>query len=83
MIKMEFIKQFKEKQQSRRLQEIRSQADRFITVTDFNSGLYIAYDGTPLFPIEKEWTTKEIVEKLKVLRDNYISSKIKNMVSPA
>ena len=53
-----------------------SQARRRIEVSDFEDKLYIAYDGTPVFPIEEGWTTKEIMQRLSELRANYIKAKM-------
>jgi hypothetical protein len=75
---MEFIRTLREKQQTRRQAEIERQAEEFITLQDFDNELFIAYNGTPLAPIDPSWTTKEIVQQLSVFRTNYINSKIKN-----
>ena len=53
-----------------------SQSRRRIEVSDFEDKLYIAYDGTPVFPIEENWTTKEIMGRLYELRANYIKAKM-------
>ena len=75
---MEFIRTIREKQQTKRQAEIERQAEEFITLQDFDNELFIAYNGTPLAPIDPSWTTKEIVQQLSVFRTNYINSKIKN-----
>jgi hypothetical protein len=75
---MEFIRTLREKSQTRRQEEIQRQAEELITLSDFDSDLYIAYAGTPLVPIKEEWTSKEIVEELTKLRQNYIKSKLHN-----
>ena len=74
---MELIRTLREKSQTRRQEEIHHQAEETITLSDFNNSLYIAYAGTPLVPIKDEWTSKEIIEELDKLRQNYINSKIK------
>lgn len=74
---MELIRTLKEKSQTRRQEEIHHQAEETITLSDFDNSLYIAYAGTPLVPIKEEWTSKEIMEELDKLRQNYINSKIK------
>lgn len=74
---MEFIRTIREKHQTARQEEIMKQAESLITLSDFDSSLYIAYQGTPLVPIEENWTSVEIVQKLKKLRENYINSKMK------
>ena len=52
-------------------------AEETITIQDFDDNLFIAYNGTPLAPIEPSWTTKEIVQQLSIFRHNYINSKKK------
>ena len=76
---MELIKSLREKSQTKREEDIRKQAEDLITLSDFDSSLYIAYQGTPLVPIKEEWTTKEIVQELDKIRQNFINSKIKQV----
>lgn len=71
---------FKTKRQEAKLHELKMQAKRRIEVTDFDGKLYIAYDGTPVFPIEKEWTPIRIIGELNALRENYIKAKTKESV---
>lgn len=61
--------------------EIQQLAEETITLSDFDSRLYIAYAGTPLLPVEEEWTSKEIMEELNKIRQNYINSKMKLLCS--
>jgi hypothetical protein len=75
---MEFIRTIKEKEKTKRQEEIKRMAEDIITIRDFDNSLFIAYNGTPLAPIDPSWTTKEIVQQLSVFRTNYINSKIKN-----
>ena len=83
---MEFIRTlFKtdpEKQETKRQNTYRQQAEELITVTDFADSLYIAYNGTPLAPIDPSWTTKEIVQQLSVFRNNFINSRMKEVNRP-
>lgn len=74
---MEFLKTYKEKQQVRRQAEIEEQAERLIRIQDFDNSLFLAYNGTPLAPIDPAWTTKEIIQQLTIFRNNYITSHIK------
>ena len=74
---MEFIRTIRERQQTKRQAEIHEQAENLITLQDFDDGLYIAFNGTPLAPIDPSWTTKEIVQQLSVFRNNYINSQLK------
>ena len=76
---MEFIRTLREKNQTKREEDIRKQAEDLITLSDFDSSLYIAYQGTPLVPIKEEWTSKEIVQELDKIRQNFINSKIKQV----
>ena len=60
---MEFIRTLREKSRTNRQLEIEK--------------LYIAYAGTPLVPIDPNWTSKEIVQELSKVRHNYINGKLK------
>ena len=74
---MEFIRTLREKSQTKRQEEIEMMAEETITLKDFDNSLFIAYNGTPLAPVEPSWTTKEIVQQLSVFRQNFINSKMK------
>lgn len=74
---MEFIRTLRDKHQTAKQNDIAMQAEARIRVSDFDNTLFIAFDGTPLVPIEKDWTTKEIVQQLSIMRNNYINSKLK------
>lgn len=76
---MEFIRTIREKSQTRKQEEIHKQAEELITISDFADSLYIAYQNTPLMPIKEEWTSKEIVEELGKVRQNFINAKIKEL----
>ena len=67
---MEFIRTIREKSQNKR-----EEAESRIRIVDFDTTLYIAYDGTPLVAIEKNWATDKIIEKLSDIRQNYIKSR--------
>ena len=83
---MEFIRTlFKtdpEKRETKRQNTFRQQAEELITVTDFADELYIAYNGSPLAPIDPSWTTKEIVQQLSIFRNNFINSKMDELHHP-
>lgn len=74
---MEFIRTIREKQQTARQESILKEAEQVITLSDFNSTLFIAYNGTPLIQVEDNWTPKDIVQKLSVIRQNYVNAKSK------
>ena len=74
---MEFIRTIKEKSQTKKQEAIAKLAESLITIQDFDNNLFIAYDGTPLAPIEASWTTKEIVQQLSIFRHNFINSRMK------
>lgn len=78
---MELFARWKEKRQETKGRELESQARRRIEVSDFDGKLFIAYDGTPVFPIAAEWTTKEIMDRLYELRANYIKAKMSESTS--
>lgn len=74
---MEFIRTLREKSQTRKEETIQLEAERRIRLSDFGNTLFIAYDGTPLVAIEKNWATDKIVEQLTAVRQNYINSRLK------
>lgn len=74
---MELIRTLREKSQTRKEEDIRRLSEELITLADFDSSLYIAFQGTPLVPIEESWTSKEIYEELSKVRQNFINSKKK------
>ena len=78
---MELIRTLREKSQTKRQQDIQRLAEETITLSlsDFENRLYIAYAGTPLIPIQENWTSKDIVEEPTKLRQNYINSKTKEL----
>ena len=76
---MEFIRTLREKHQTARQAEIHRQAEELITIQDFDNSLFIAYNGTPLAPIESSWTTKEIVQQLSIFRSNFVNSRMREV----
>ena len=74
---MEFIRTIREKRQTQRHAQIEKMAEDVIKVKDFAGSLYIAYNGTPFVPINPDWTTKEIIQELSILRSNFINAKMK------
>lgn len=79
---MEFIRTLREKSQTQRQATIRKEAEVFIKLADFDNSLYIAYNDTPLVPIDSSWTSVEILQELDKLRQNYINSKLKECGLP-
>lgn len=76
---MEFIRTLRERSQTKKEEEVQKMSEQVITLSDFDSSLYIAYNGTPFVPIKEEWTSKEIVEELSKLRQNFINAKLKGI----
>lgn len=79
---MEFIRTIKEKQQSSRQNTILAEAHDAICLADFDGTFYIAYNGTPLVPVENTWTQKEILAKLDETRNSFINYKMKQINQP-
>lgn len=79
---MEFIRTIREKQQTSRQMSIREQAHSCICLDDFDSQLYITYNGTPLIPIDSNLSQDEVMEKLQTVRDSYTNYKMKQLCSP-
>jgi len=76
---MEFIRTLREKNQTKKEEFVQKQSEEVITLSDFDSSLYIAYNGTPFVPIDENWTSKQIVEELTKLRRNYVNVKLKEL----
>lgn len=74
---MEFTRTLKDKQVTKHQDDLAKQAEEKIFLDDFDSNLYIAYDGTPLIPIGEDWLPQDIIAELSKLRQNYVSSKMK------
>lgn len=72
---MELIRSLRERQQTNKQQTIQREAEEIITVSDFDNSLFIAYQGTPLIAIEDNWTPKDILEKLSIIRQNYMKAR--------
>lgn len=79
---MELIRTIRQKQQTARQASIQQQAEDTITVSDFDNELFIAYNGVPFVPIEKTWTSVEILAKLSMLRENFVRAKLKECGLP-
>lgn len=73
---MEFIRTLREKHATQRQDDIMKEAEEMIRVSDFADSLYISYAGMPLIQIEDSWTPKDILQKLSVIRHNYVSKKL-------
>ena len=76
---MEFIRTIRAKHQTKREEDIHTLSEDLITLADFESDIYIAYQGTPLVPIKKDWTSEEIVQELQKLRQNFVNAKLKEL----
>ena len=59
-------------------EEVRKLASEYITLSDFNGKLYVAFQGNPLVVIDESWTASDVLKKLQEIRNNYIDSKLKN-----
>ena len=76
---MGLVSFIKEKDKNRKVNLIKTQAVDSITLLDFESTMYIAFNGIPLIPVEEDKTPKEIIEELQKVRRNYINAKIKEL----
>ena len=72
---MDFFKAIKDKYNNKRKDEIKKWSEKIVTVNDFAGNLYITFNGTPLVPIEDNWTSEDILKELSKIRCNYIVSK--------
>lgn len=75
-IDMEFIRTLREKYATQRQDDIMKEAERVIDLSDFQDSLYISYNGTPLIQVEDNWTPKDILQKLSIIRNNYANAKM-------
>jgi len=74
---MEFIRTFREKSHTKRQEEIHKMAEETICLSDFADSIYIAYEGTPLIPVQADWTSRDIIQELSKVRQNFINSHLK------
>ena len=74
---MEFIRTIRERNQTKKQEDLHKLAEETIEVKDFADSLYFAYEGVPYVPINKEWTSVEIIKELAILRENVINAKRK------
>ena len=79
---MEFIRTFREKQQTSREKGIAEEAHNVICLDDFEGKIFIAFNGAPLIPVEDTWTQKEILKKLEETRSSYINYKKQQLNQP-
>lgn len=76
---MELIRTLREKAQTKQVEDFNNMAEEFITLSDFDGSIYIAFHNVPLIPINASWTTKEILEELSKIRNNFVNAKIKKV----
>lgn len=79
---MEFIRTLRERSQTQKQADIRKLAEETICLADFDDEIYIAYNGTPLVQVNKEWTSTQIIKELSVVRENFVNSKLKTYGLP-
>ena len=72
---MGFIRTLKEKRQTQKQADVRQQAEDTIRLADFEKNIYIAYNGTPLIAVEDSWTSKDILQELDKIRQNFINAR--------
>lgn len=72
---MEFIRTIREKRQTAKQENLQKEAEYAVSLADFDGTIYIAFRGTPMIAVEDNWTPKDIIQKLAVLRANYIKAR--------
>lgn len=75
---MQLINSWKEKSQHRKEEEIKRMASDYITLSDFEGKLYVAFQGNPLVVIDENLPASDIFKKLQKIRSNYINANLKN-----
>ena len=76
---MELIRTLREKRNTKQMEDINKMAEEFITLSDFEGSIFIAFHSVPLIPVDTSWTTKEILQELSKIRNNYVNAKIKKV----
>lgn len=79
---MELIRTLRERSNTKKQATIQNLAQEVIRLADFDNEIYIAYNGTPLVPINKDWTTSEIIRELSIVRGNFVNCKLKESGLP-
>ena len=52
---MELIRTLREKAQTKQMEDFNKMAEEFITLSDFDGSIYIAFQNVPLIPINVTW----------------------------
>lgn len=78
-IKMELFRTIREKRITAKQNDFHHEAEEVICLADFGDSLYIAFNGVPCDEINPQWTSKEIIERLTKLRQNYVNALMKNV----
>jgi hypothetical protein len=79
---MELIRTLREKRISAHQNDLQQQAIDLITLADFDDKMYVAFNGMPLVEIEPQWSVKEILQQLNIIRQNYVNCQMKNRSIP-
>lgn len=70
---MEFLSNYRRKQEQSKLLEIEHEADTAFTIQPYNGGLSYAYNGVPMVAIDPTETAGNIMVKLQAFKDNYVN----------
>lgn len=73
---MKLFETWREKSRLRKEKEVRKLANSYITLTDFDGSIYIAYMDNPLVYVDSLASVADAIEKLYSVREIYINSKI-------
>jgi hypothetical protein len=79
---MELIRTLREKRISAHQNDLQQQAIDLITLADFDDKMYVAFNGMPLVEIESQWSVKEILQQLNIIRQNYVNCQMKDRSIP-
>lgn len=75
---MEWINYIKERYSSARQKDITKEAERVISLRDFNNNIFIAINNVPLIQMNEESTPQTILTNLTTIRQNYINAMTSN-----
>ena len=76
---MNIISKLKGESLERKKKNVQRMASDFISLSDSEGRIYIAYQGNPLILIDEDLAAGEVMVKLKEVRQNYIDSKLKEL----
>jgi len=72
---MEFLNNYRQRQQLSKAKNLEREANDRYTITDFKGGLFFAFDGVPIIGIDPKMTAETIIQRLQSFRDKFVAMK--------